>query len=114
MIVQNISADNLKTDVTFTVNRSDFNKSIDIMNTLKSDLNFEKLISNNKVSKLSVIGAGMITFPGVAYKMFDALSKKNINILAITTSEIKISVLIDEINIKNAVSTLHNVFDLDQ
>ena len=114
MIVQNISADNLKTDVTFTVKRSDFNKTIDIMNTLKSDLNFEKLISNNKVSKLSVIGAGMITFPGVAYKMFDALSKKNINILAITTSEIKISVLIDEINIKNAVSTLHNVFDLDQ
>ena len=56
----------------------------------------------------------MITFPGVAYKMFDALSKKNINILAITTSEIKISVLIDEINIQNAVSTLHNVFDLDQ
>lgn len=114
MIVQNISADNLKTDVTFTVKRSVFNKTIDIMNTLKSDLNFEKLISNNKVSKLSVIGAGMITFPGVAYKMFDALSKKNINILAITTSEIKISVLIDEINIKNAVSTLHNVFDLDQ
>lgn len=114
MIVQNISADNLKTDVTFTVKRSDFNKTIDIMNTLKSDLNFEKLISNNKVSKLSVIGAGMITFPGVAYKMFDALSKKNINILAITTSEIKISVLIDEINIQNAVSTLHNVFDLDQ
>ena len=114
MIVQNISADNLKTDVTFTVKRSDFNKTIDIMNTLKSDLNFEKLISNNKVSKLSVIGAGMITFPGVAYKMFDALSKKNINILAITTSEIKISVLIDEINIQNAVSILHNVFDLDQ
>ena len=113
MIVQNISADNLKTDVTFTVKRSDFNKTIDIMNTLKSDLNFEKLISNNKVSKLSVIGAGMITFPGVAYKMFDALSKKNINILAITTSEIKISVLIDEINLQNAVSTLHNVFDLD-
>ncbi len=114
MIVQNISADNLKTDVTFTVKRSDFYKTIDIMSGLKSNLNFEKLISNNKVSKLSVIGAGMITFPGVAYKMFDALSKKNINILAITTSEIKISVLIDEINIQNAVSTLHNVFDLDQ
>ena len=113
MIVQNISADNLKTDVTFTVKRSDFNKTIDIMNNLKSNLNFEKLISNNKVSKLSVIGAGMITFQGVAYKMFDALSKKNINILAITTSEIKISVLIDEINIQDAVSTLHHVFDLD-
>ena len=113
MIVQNISADKLKTDITFTVKRSDFERTNLIMKSLIKNLDYEKIISNDKVSKVSVIGAGMITYPGVAYKMFDSLYKENINILAITTSEIKISVLIDEINVENAVNKLHSVFDLD-
>ena len=113
MIVQNISADKLKTDITFTVKRSDFERTNSIMKSLIKNLDYEKIISNDKVSKVSVIGAGMITYPGVAYKMFDSLYKENINILAITTSEIKISVLIDEINVENAVNKLHSVFDLD-
>ena len=113
MIVQNISADKLKTDITFTVKRRDFERTNSIMKSLIKNLDYEKIISNDKVSKVSVIGAGMITYPGVAYKMFDSLYKENINILAITTSEIKISVLIDEINVENAVKKLHSVFDLD-
>ena len=113
MIVQNISADKLKTDITFTIKRKDFEKTNSIMKSLINDLDYEKIISNDKVSKVSVIGAGMITYPGVAYKMFDSLYKENINILAITTSEIKISVLIDENNVDNAVKKLHSVFDLD-
>ena len=113
MIVQNISADKLKTDITFTVKRRDFERTNLIMKSLIKDLDYEKIISNDKVSKVSVIGAGMITYPGVAYKMFDSLYKENINILAITTSEIKISVLIDENNVDNAVKKLHSVFDLD-
>ena len=113
MIVQNISADKLKTDITFTVKRSDFERTNLIMKSLIKNLDYEKIISNDKVSKVSVIGAGMITYPGVAYKMFDSFYKENINILAITTSEIKISVLIDEINVENAVNKLHSVFDLD-
>ena len=113
MIVQNISADKLKTDITFTVKRRDFETTNSIMKNLIKNLDYEKIISNDKVSKVSVIGAGMITYPGVAYKMFDSLYKENINILAITTSEIKISVLIDENNVDNAVKKLHSVFDLD-
>ena len=113
MIVQNISADKLKTDITFTVKRRDFERTNSIMKNLIKNLDYEKIISNDKVSKVSVIGAGMITYPGVAYKMFDSLYKENINILAITTSEIKISVLIDENNVDNAVKKLHSVFDLD-
>ena len=113
MIVQNISADKLKTDITFTVKRRDFERTNSIMNNLIKNLDYEKIISNDKVSKVSVIGAGMITYPGVAYKMFDSLYKENINILAITTSEIKISVLIDENDVDNAVKKLHSVFDLD-
>ena len=113
MIVQNISADKLKTDITFTVKRRDFETTNSIMKNLIKNLDYEKIISNDKVSKVSVIGAGMITYPGVAYKMFDSLYKENINILAITTSEIKISVLIDENDVDNAVKKLHSVFDLD-
>ena len=113
MIVQNISADKLKTDITFTVKRRDFERTNSIMKNLIKNLDYEKIISNDKVSKVSVIGAGMITYPGVAYKMFDSLYKENINILAITTSEIKISVLIDENDVDNAVKKLHSVFDLD-
>ena len=113
MIVQNISADGKKTDVTFTVKRDDMDKTKNMLDNLKKDIGYENLLTDNKVAKVSIVGAGMITHPGVAYKMFNSLSLKNINILVISTSEIRISVLINERNVKLAVKTLHSAFELD-
>ena len=113
MIVQNISADSKKTDVTFTVKRDDMDKTKNMLDNLKKDIGYENLLTDNKVAKVSIVGAGMITHPGVAYKMFNSLSLKNINILVISTSEIRISVLINERNVKLAVKTLHSAFELD-
>ena len=113
MIVQNISADTKKTDVTFTVKRNEMLKAKNIINDLKKNIDYENLITDDKVSKVSIVGAGMITHPGVAYKMFNALSSKNINILVISTSEIRISVLVDDKNVELAVKTLHSTFELD-
>ena len=114
MIVQNVSADNSKTDVTFTIKRDDLQKTTLVLEKLKEQLNFDKLLTDGNVSKISIVGAGMITHPGVAYRMFDALSSKKINIMVISTSEIKISVLIDEKNTKEAVKTIHQIFELDK
>lgn len=113
MIVQNISTETLKTDVTFTIKRDDLKKTETILGGLKSDIGYDKLSTDNKVSKISIVGAGMITYPGVAFRMFNALASKNINILVISTSEIKISVLIDDKNTELAVKTLHSAFELD-
>jgi aspartate kinase len=113
MIVQNISADNEKTDVTFTTKREDFDKTEKLIGGLKDKIDFEALLTDKDVAKISIVGAGMITHPGVAFKMFNALASKDINIQVISTSEIKISVLIDEKNTEQAVKTLHSVFDLD-
>ena len=113
MIVQNISADSKKTDVTFTVKRDDMDKTKNMLENLKKDIGYENLLTDNKVAKVSIVGAGMITHPGVAYKMFNSLSLKNINILVISTSEIRISVLVNERNVKLAVKTLHSAFELD-
>ena len=113
MIVQNISADSNKTDVTFTVKRDDMLKAENILKNLKSEIGYEKLITDNKVSKVSIVGAGMITYPGVAFKMFNALATKKINILVISTSEIRISVLVDDKNTELAVKTLHSAFELE-
>jgi len=113
MIVQNISADNEKTDVTFTTKREDFDKTEKLISGLKNKIDFEALLTDKDVAKISIVGAGMITHPGVAFKMFNALASKDINIQVISTSEIKISVLIDEKNTEQAVKTLHSVFDLD-
>jgi aspartate kinase len=113
MIVQNISADSKKTDVTFTVKRDDMETAKNIIENLKKDIIFENLLTDKKVSKVSIVGAGMITHPGVAYKMFNALSSQNINILVISTSEIRISVLVDDKNAGPAVKILHSAFELD-
>ena len=113
MIVQNISADSKKTDVTFTVKRDDMEKAKNIIENLKKDIIFENLLTDKKVSKVSIVGAGMITHPGVAYKMFNALSSQNINILVISTSEIRISVLVNDKNAEPAVKILHSAFELD-
>ena len=112
MVIQNISSDKRTTDVTFTIKRDDLQKTKEIFEK-NDNINFEKITYNDKVAKLSIVGAGMVTTPGVTYKMFRALADEKINILAISTSEIKLSVIIDEENILNAVKKLHTVFDLD-
>ena len=112
MVVQNISADGHKTDITFTINSKDLNKTQKLIKYNKG-IKFKKVIFDRSVSKVSIIGVGMITTPGVTFRMFQALSKKNINILAISTSEIKISVIINRKNVKKAVAALHKEFKLD-
>jgi aspartate kinase len=113
MVIQNISADGKTTDLTFTIKRSDLNRTIKIIKSNKKNVKFKSISSDKKVSKVSIVGAGMITTPGITYKMFRALSQEKINILAISTSEIKISVIINEINTMKAVKKLHTVFKLD-
>ena len=113
MVIQNISPDGKTTDLTFTIKRNDLNKTIKTIKLNKKNVKFQSIISDKKVSKVSIVGAGMITTPGVTYKMFRALSQEKINILAISTSEIKISVIIKEINTSRAVKKLHTVFNLD-
>ena len=113
MVIQNISPDNKTTDITFTIKRSDLNKTVKIIKSNKKNVKYKSISSNEKVSKVSIVGAGMITAPGVTYKMFRALAQEKINILAISTSEIKLSVIINEINTTKAVKKLHTVFSLD-
>jgi aspartate kinase len=112
MIVQSSSADKGETDITFTIKREDIKKAINLLKKNKK-ISYEKIIQNDKVSKVSVVGAGMITQPGVAQKFFNALAKERINIMVISTSEIKISVLIDRQHTNKAVKVLHKEFDLE-
>ena len=113
MVVQNVSANGKETDLTFTIKSEDFSKTKKIINENKK-INFRKLILDKNVSKVSIIGVGMITTPGVTYRMFQALAKQKINILVISTSEIKISVLIKRNNVSKAISCLHKEFNLDK
>ena len=113
MVIQNISPDGKSTDLTFTIKRSDLTKAIKTIKLNKKKVKFKSISSDKKVSKVSIVGAGMITTPGVTYKMFRALAREKINILAISTSEIKISVIINETNTSKAVKKLHTVFNLD-
>ncbi len=113
MVVQNISENGKETDLTFTIKAEDLNKTKKIIKVNK-DINFRKLIFEKGVSKISIIGVGMITTPGVTFRMFQALAKKKINIQVISTSEIKISVLIDKKNAKKALLALHKEFKLDK
>ena len=112
MVIQNISSDQKTTDITFTVKRDDVSKTKQILKD-DSKINYREIIHNNKVAKVSIVGAGMVSTPGVTYRMFRALSDENINILAISTSEIKLSVIIEEDDTLKAVKKLHTIFDLD-
>ena len=113
MVIQNISPDGKKTDLTFTIKRNDLSKAIKLIKLNKKNVKFKSISTDKKVSKLSIVGAGMITTPGVTFKMFRALAQEKINILAISTSEIKISVIINESNTIKAVKKLHTTFNLD-
>ena len=111
MVVQNISADSRETDLTFTIKLEDLIKTRRILENNRS-IKFKKLVVNKNVSKVSIIGVGMITTPGITYRMFKALAKEKINIEVISTSEIKISVLINKKNLKKSVEILHQEFKL--
>ena len=113
MVVQNISANGRETDLTFTIKLDDLSKTKKIILQNKK-INFRDLIFDKNVSKVSIIGVGMVTTPGVTYRMFQALGKQKINIQVISTSEIKISVLIDKKNVKKAISSLHKEFKLNK
>jgi aspartate kinase len=112
MVIQNISSDQKTTDITFTVKRDDILKTKQILKNC-STIKYKEIIHNDKVAKVSIVGAGMVSTPGVTYRMFRALSDEGINILAISTSEIKLSVIIDEKNTLEAIKKLHTIFDLD-
>ena len=112
MVIQNISPDGKTTDLTFTIKRNDFDKTINVLNS-NEKIKFKNLNHNDKVAKISIVGAGMVTTPGITFKMFRSLAEENINILAISTSEIKISVIIGEADSLKAVKKLHKVFKLD-
>ena len=112
MVIQNISSDQKTTDITFTIKRGDLLKTKEILENNKK-IKFKNITHDAKVAKISIVGAGMVSTPGVTYKMFRALADNNINILAISTSEIKLSVIIDEEKTLDAVKKLHRVFELD-
>jgi aspartate kinase len=111
MVVQNISANTGLTDITFTIMRDEVKNCVKILKDNKK-ISYKKIIHDDNVSKVSIVGAGMITTPGITYRMFQALAKKKINIMVISTSEIKISVLISQKNIKKAIQILHKEFNL--
>ena len=113
MVVQNVSADGRQTDLTFTIKNEDIKKTEKLLRNNKK-IKFQNILIKRNVSKISIIGVGMITTPGVTYRMFKALSKQKINIQVISTSEIKISVLIDKQYIKKAVKALHKEFELEK
>ena len=112
MVIQNVSSDLKTTDITFTIKREDLLKTKEILEKNKK-VKYKSISSNKKVSKVSIVGAGMVSTPGVTYKMFKGLADDKINILAISTSEIKLSVIIDEENTLKAVKKLHTIFKLN-
>lgn len=113
MIIQNQSVDG-KTDFTFTVSRNDYQRAVDVLNGTKAELGAASITGDAKVSKISVVGVGMRSHVGVASQMFRTLSEEGINIMMISTSEIKISVLIDEKYMELAVRALHKAFELEK
>ncbi len=114
VIVQNVSADARHTDMTFTVPRADFEKAMEVIRDASEVIGYEELSGSADVVKVSVIGIGMRSHAGVAAQMFKALASKGINIQAITTSEIKISILIEAAYTELAVRTLHSLYELDR
>jgi len=113
MIVQNVGADGL-TDMTFTVHRNDYNKGVDILKDTVSELGAGEVAGDENIVKISIVGVGMRSHAGIATIMFKALAEEGINIQMISTSEIKISVVVEDKYLELAVRTLHNVFKLGQ
>jgi aspartate kinase len=113
MVIQNTSLDGKNANITFTIKQEDLKKTVNLIEENKQKLNYNKITHDDKLAKVSIIGAGMISESGVTHKMFRSLANEKINILAISTSEIKISVLIREELTQKAVQALHKTFGLD-
>ena len=113
MIIQNVGREKGETDVTFTVQMADLARAQALLEDKKGEIGFNRIISDAKVAKISVVGVGMKSHAGVAATMFKALADRGINIQAISTSEIKVSVLIDEDETELAVRVLHTAYGLD-
>ncbi len=113
MIIQNVGHDG-STDFSFTVNRSEFGKAMDILESVRAHIGAREIKGDNKICKVSAVGVGMRSHPGVASKMFRTLAEEGINIQMISTSEIKVSVVLDEKYLELAVRVLHRAFELDQ
>ena len=111
MIVQNIATDGT-TDFTFTVNRGDYSKALAILQGISAELGAREVVGNDEIVKISLVGVGMRSHAGIASKMFAALSDEGINIQMISTSEIKISVVVDEKYLELGVRSLHEAFEL--
>ena len=109
MVIQNVSSDEKTTDITFTIKREDLTNTKEILSKNR-EIKYKNISQNDKVAKVSIVGAGMVSTPGVTYKMFKALAYEKINILAISTSEIKISVIINEEKTLSAVKKLRYNF----
>jgi len=114
MIVQNIAPDGATTDFTFTVNRSEFEKALAILEKTARELGAREVTGDNKIVKISLVGVGMRSHAGIASTMFAALAREGVNIRMISTSEIKISVVVDEKYLELGVRTLHDAFNLER
>jgi aspartate kinase len=113
MIVQNVGANNT-TDFTFTVHRNEFKKAMEVLNRVKAEIGAREVAGDDKIAKVSLVGVGMRTHAGVASKMFRTLAAENINLQMISTSEIKISVVVEDKYMELAVRALHQAFELDK
>ena len=113
MIVQNVSADG-KTDMTFTVHRNDFDTAMKLLEKVSKEMDAEEVTGDNRIAKISLVGVGMRSHAGIASKMFEALASESINIQMISTSEIKISVVVDEKYMELGVRALHSAFGLNE
>jgi aspartate kinase len=113
MIVQNVSEDGRRTDLTFTCARSELARALNALEKAGPTIGYREITSDSNMAKVSIIGIGMRAHPGVAQTMFRTLSEKGINIQVISTSEIKVSVLISEEYVELAVRALHSAYELD-
>lgn len=112
MIVQNVSSDTKATDMSFTVSKPDSKKAFEIAKSVSERLGAKGVNMNTEVAKVSIVGVGMVSHFGVAAKMFETLAKEGVNIMMISTSEIKVSCVIDVNHAEKAVKVLHDVFEL--
>ena len=113
MIVQNVGSDGLA-DFTFTVSRNDYKKAIEVIEKNKKKMGYTEVTATKDIVKVSLVGVGMRSHAGIAGSMFSCLARKRINIRMISTSEIKISVIIDQKSLEKAIQALHNEFKLDK
>jgi aspartate kinase len=114
MIIQNVAADGKTTDFTFTVHRNDYERALEILQKVAGEMGASEVSGDPKIVKISLVGVGMRSHAGIASTMFETLAKEGINIKMISTSEIKVSVVVDEKYLELGVRALHEVFQLDQ